>query len=231
MNTVCTYTMYVCPKRQTDPMSVPSFSYTASELRAMKKDRAAERLRKALQSICLTAKDYVLKQAEDTTSASFQVRPAYAKAEWGRIYQKHYNRGNPPPAVIPHCHLTVYTIGGATSAQMDIECTEEFVGMCLTELEKLFPECKIEGISCDETYTITIDWSEPVSAPAPAPASAAVPPTVETVESLLAKLEALQAENAALKRPPIKQPDVFEMLELFVSLAPASASASPHGAD
>jgi hypothetical protein len=40
---------------------------------------------------------------------------------------------------------------------------------------------------------ITIDWSEPVSAPAPAEA-----PT--TVESLHAKLESLQAEIAALKR-------------------------------
>jgi hypothetical protein len=189
-------------------MNIPSFSYTASELRAMKKDRGAERLRNALQSICLTAKAYVLRQAEDTTSASFQVNPKYKKAEWERL--RHAKPIKYPP--------TVYSIGGGKS-QIDIECTEDFVGMCLTELEKLFPDCKIDGTSSDETYTITIDWSEPAAAPATASAAEATP----TVESLLAKLAALQAENAALKRPPIKQPDVFDMLELFVSAAPASS--------
>lgn len=189
-------------------MNIPSFSYTASELRAMKKDRSAERLRNALQSICLTAKEYVLRQAEDTTSASFQVCPKYKKGEWERL--RHAKAIKYPP--------TVYSISGGIS-QIDIECTEDFVGMCLTELEKLFPDCKIDGTSSDETYTITIDWSEPAGAPASASAAEAHP----TVESLIAKLAALQAENAALKRPPIKQPDVFEMLERFVSAAPASS--------
>lgn len=205
-------------------MSIPSFSYTASELRAMKKDRAKERLQTALRVICSSVKDHVLKRAEDMTNASFQLRPAHSKAEWERaqkqwqmrcqqtqrdsdMRQEHIppHARSEPVMPTPPLPTTYYTIYGGTN-QVQAECTEEFVGMCLTELETLFPECKIEGSLCDTIYTITIDWSEPAAPPPPPP-----PP----VETLLAQLQALQAENAALKQAAPQKADPFEFLALF----------------
>jgi hypothetical protein len=190
-------------------MSNDQPSFTAAELRGMKAAHDAKMLRDSIYGICETVKGAVLDAAKKgQTKLQFYVVPRHTELELQRLrarYGKDFIDGS-----------DICISGDRTPWNTKLCDNETCVGLCLTELEKIFPDSVISG-ECETTadarftekYTVTIDWSGPPLLP-PSPA-----PEQPSIESLQATIEALRAENAALKQTDTKQPDPFDLLEIF----------------
>ncbi len=186
-------------------MSNDQPSFTAAELRGMKAAYDAVQFRLAIQSVCQQVKQHVVNQAKKgDTKFAFTMYNTYNDRDIVRIKAKLGESYKSP---------TTVSYEKSVMSSIQFPCSEELVGVILTELEKIFPDCVIEGVllSSDgsEKYTVTIDWSGPPLLP-PSPA-----PEQPSIESLQATIEALRAENAALKQTDTKHPDPFDLLEIF----------------
>lgn len=194
-------------------MSTDSVSYTASYLRGLKAEHDAKVLRDTITGVCSAVKDAVIESAKKgNTKLQFTVIPRHSECELKRLrerYKKEYE--NVSDISINNC------MTGWSNTMCD---NETFVGMCLTELEKIFPDCAIVGegetasdqrLAGKYVYTVAIDWSTHSNDVQTEQSTNAAP----TIESLQAEISALKAENAALKAQEAKKKDPFDLIELF----------------